>query len=65
MKANLGGMVGLAIDGKPIWSSLYQHDENSTCCDAGLLTGPIANECHCLLGAGYIKERDSFGCKLN
>ena len=53
--ANKGGLIGLAIDGKPIWSPLYQHHDNSTCCDAGLISAPLADECHCIVGRGYVK----------
>ena len=50
--ANRGGLVGLAIDGLPIWSSLYQHSQNDTCCDAGVISSTLADNCNNLMGAG-------------
>ena len=55
LPANRGGLVGLAIDGLPIWSPLYQHGQNDTCCDAGVISSTLADNCNRLMGAGYIK----------
>ena len=49
-----GVIVGLALDGKPIWSPNYQYDYGAYC-DGGVITSILTDTCNEIMGLGYVK----------
>lgn len=49
-----GVVMGLALDGKPIWSPNYQY-EYGAYCDGGVITSILTDTCNDIMGLGYVK----------
>ena len=49
-----GVIMGLALDGKPIWSPNYQYDSGAYC-DGGVITSILTDTCNDIMGLGYVK----------